>query len=80
MTKPVPPLYVGGGPVNFKRIARLKAGWIAITPLPELLAGPLEELRAVAGSDVPVTRRTSGARNRRRKPLPVTRIWAGSEF
>ncbi|QUR66775.1 LLM class F420-dependent oxidoreductase [Mycobacterium spongiae] len=54
MTTPYPPLYVGGGPASFRRIARLKAGWIAISPSPELLAGPLEELRAIAG-DVPVT-------------------------
>ena len=55
MTKPHPPVYVGGGPASFKRIAALNAGWIAITPSPELLAGPLEELRALAGPDVPVT-------------------------
>ncbi|WP_156298412.1 LLM class F420-dependent oxidoreductase [Mycobacterium paragordonae] len=55
-TKPYPPLYVGGGgPASFKRIARFNAGWIALSPSPELLAGPLEELRAVAGPDVPVT-------------------------
>jgi alkanesulfonate monooxygenase SsuD/methylene tetrahydromethanopterin reductase-like flavin-dependent oxidoreductase (luciferase family) len=45
---------VGGGPASFKRIARLNAGWIVISPSPELLAAPFE-LRAVAGSDVPVT-------------------------
>jgi alkanesulfonate monooxygenase SsuD/methylene tetrahydromethanopterin reductase-like flavin-dependent oxidoreductase (luciferase family) len=55
VTKPFPPLYVGGGPPSFKRIARLGAGWIAITPLPELLAIALEELRGIAGDDVPVT-------------------------
>jgi len=56
VTKPHPPLYVGGGgPASFKRIARFNAGWIALSPSPELLAGPLEELRAVAGNDVPVT-------------------------
>jgi probable F420-dependent oxidoreductase len=55
ITKPYPPLYVGGGPSSFNRIARLNAGWIAISPSPELLSGPLEELRAIAGSDVPVT-------------------------
>lgn len=55
VTKPYAPLYVGGGPANFKRIARLNAGWIAISPSPGLLSGPLEELRAIAGSDVPVT-------------------------
>ena len=55
VTKPYPPVYVGGGPASFKRIARLKAGWIALSPSPELLSGPLGELRAIAGSDVPVT-------------------------
>jgi alkanesulfonate monooxygenase SsuD/methylene tetrahydromethanopterin reductase-like flavin-dependent oxidoreductase (luciferase family) len=56
VTKPHPPLYVGGGgPACFKRIARFNAGWIALSPSPELLAGPLEELRAIAGRDVPVT-------------------------
>jgi probable F420-dependent oxidoreductase len=54
-TKPYPPLYVGGGAASFKRIARLGAGWIAISPSPELLSGPLEELRGIAGPDVPVT-------------------------
>lgn len=54
-TKPYPPLYVGGGPASFKRIARLNAGWIAISPTPELLAAVLPELRTVAGNDVPVT-------------------------
>jgi probable F420-dependent oxidoreductase len=55
LTKPYPPVYVGGGPASFKRIARLNAGWIAITPSPELLSRPLKELRAIAGDEVPVT-------------------------
>jgi probable F420-dependent oxidoreductase len=55
VTKPFPPLYVGGGSTTFKRIARLGAGWIAIAPSPKLLSGSLEELRAIAGDDVPVT-------------------------
>ncbi|OSC43343.1 LLM class F420-dependent oxidoreductase [Mycobacterium decipiens] len=55
VTKPYPPLYVGGGPANFTRISQLEAGWIAITSSPELLSGPLERLRAVAGRNVPVT-------------------------
>jgi probable F420-dependent oxidoreductase len=54
LTKPYPPLYIGGGPASFKRIARLKAGWIAMAPSPDVLSGQLEELRAVAGHDVPV--------------------------
>lgn len=54
LTKPYPPLYLGGGPANFKRIAQLKAGWISLTPSADLLSGPLGELRALADHDVPV--------------------------
>jgi probable F420-dependent oxidoreductase len=52
--KPYPPLYLGGGPASFKRIARLNAGWLAMTPSAEVLAGQLEQLRAAADHDVPV--------------------------
>jgi probable F420-dependent oxidoreductase len=52
--KPYPPLYLGGGPAGFKRIARLNAGWLSMMPSAEALAGPLEQLRGVAGQDVPV--------------------------
>jgi probable F420-dependent oxidoreductase len=54
VTKPYPPLYLGGGPASFRRIARLHAGWISMTPSADVLSGQLEELRAVAGHDVPV--------------------------
>jgi probable F420-dependent oxidoreductase len=54
VTKPYPPLYLGGGPASFKRIARLNAGWISMTPSADVLSGQLEELRAVADHDVPV--------------------------
>ncbi|OBI87490.1 LLM class F420-dependent oxidoreductase [Mycobacterium sp. 1245805.9] len=54
LTKPYPPLYLGGGPASFKRIARLNAGWLAMSPSAEALSGQLEELRAVADHDVPV--------------------------
>jgi probable F420-dependent oxidoreductase len=54
ITKPYPPLYLGGGPASFKRIARLNAGWLAMSPSADALAGQLEELRAVADHDVPV--------------------------
>ena len=54
MTKPYPPLYLGGGPASYKRIARLNAGWLSMTPSADVLSGQLEELRAVAGHDVPV--------------------------
>jgi probable F420-dependent oxidoreductase len=52
--KPYPPLYLGGGPAGFKRIARLHAGWLSMTPSAEALSPQLEQLRAVAGQDVPV--------------------------
>jgi probable F420-dependent oxidoreductase len=54
ITKPYPPLYLGGGPASFKRIARLNAGWLAMTPSADALSSLLEELRATAGHDVPV--------------------------
>jgi probable F420-dependent oxidoreductase len=53
-TKPYPPLYLGGGAASFKRVARLKAGWISMSPSAKVLSGQLDELRAVAGHDVPV--------------------------
>jgi probable F420-dependent oxidoreductase len=53
-TKPYPPLYIGGGPAIYPRIARLKAGWLSMTPSSKVLSGQLEELHAVAGDDVPV--------------------------
>jgi probable F420-dependent oxidoreductase len=55
VTKPYPPLYLGGGPATFQRIARLDARWMAVSPSPEMLVAPLAELRDNAGSDVPVT-------------------------
>ena len=54
VTKPYPPLYLGGGPARFRRIARLHAGWLSMTPSADVLAGQLKELRDVAGPDVPV--------------------------
>ena len=52
--KPYPPLYLGGGPAGFKRIARLNAGWLSMTGSAEDLSPQLEQLRDVAGRDVPV--------------------------
>ncbi len=54
VTKPYPPLYLGGGPASFPRIARLKAGWLSMTPSSNVLSDQLEELHSVAGEDVPV--------------------------
>ncbi|WP_055403762.1 MULTISPECIES: LLM class F420-dependent oxidoreductase [unclassified Mycobacterium] len=56
-----PPLYFGGGPAGFKRIARLHAGWLSMTPSAEALAPQLERLRDAAGSDVPVISLHAGA-------------------
>jgi alkanesulfonate monooxygenase SsuD/methylene tetrahydromethanopterin reductase-like flavin-dependent oxidoreductase (luciferase family) len=53
-TQPYPPLYIGGGSANYQRIARLGAGWLSMSPSADALAGQLQELRAVAGHDVPV--------------------------
>lgn len=60
-TQPYPPLYVGGGSANYQRIARLGAGWLSMSPSADALAGQLEELRAVAGHDVPVINVHMGA-------------------
>ncbi len=54
LTKPYSPLYLGGGPASFKRIARLEAGWISMSPSADALSGQLKELRGLAGHDVPV--------------------------
>lgn len=54
VTAPYPPLYLGGGPASFPRIARLHAGWLSMTPSAKVLSGQLDELRAVADHDVPV--------------------------
>lgn len=54
VTRPYPPLYLGGGPANFRRIAGLNAGWLSMSQSADALSGQLSELRAVAGRDVPV--------------------------
>lgn len=61
VTKPYPPLYVGGGPASFRRIARLDAGWIPISPSPQCLAGQLDDLRTLAGRELPVITIHAGA-------------------
>ncbi len=59
--QPYPPLYFGGGPAGFKRIARLHAGWLSMTPSAKALAPQLEQLRDVAGPDVAVISFHGGA-------------------
>ena len=54
LTPPYPPLYLGGGPASFNRIARLGAGWLSMSPSADALSGQLDELRTVAARDVPV--------------------------
>jgi len=54
LTKPHPPVYLGGGRASFARMARLNAGWLSMNPSADALSGPLQELRDVAGHDVPV--------------------------
>lgn len=52
---PYPPLYFGGGPAAFPRIARFGAGWYAVSTSSEDLAESVMQLRAVTGTDTPVT-------------------------
>lgn len=59
--KPYPPMYFGGGPAGFKRIARLHAGWLSMTPSAEVLAPQLAQLRDLGGPDVPVISFHGGA-------------------
>lgn len=54
VTRPYPPLYLGGGPASFGRIARLNAGWLSMSQSADALSGQLQKLRAVASHDVPV--------------------------
>ena len=53
VTKPYPPLYLGGGPAGFRRIARLNAGWLSMTPSAEALA---DQLRSCVTSPGPTCR------------------------
>jgi len=54
VSKPHTPVYIGGGPANFTRIAELGAGWLSPSPSADALAGDLAKLRDLAGPDVPV--------------------------
>lgn len=53
--RPHPPLYFGGGPAAFPRIARFGGGWYAISPSSDELAVSAAELRAVTGTDGRIT-------------------------
>ena len=53
--KPHPPIYVGGGKRAFGRIAELGDAWLPNRMSPGKLKPMLDELREVAGRDVPVT-------------------------
>jgi probable F420-dependent oxidoreductase len=53
--RPHPPLYFGGGPATFPRIARFGAGWFAISTSTEDIAASMVQLRSVTGTANPVT-------------------------
>jgi probable F420-dependent oxidoreductase len=53
--RPHPPIFVGGGPGAFSRVAELGDAWLANSLPPEALGPQIEEMRAVAGREVPVT-------------------------
>jgi probable F420-dependent oxidoreductase len=53
--RPHPPLYFGGGPAAFPRIARFGAGWYAVSPSSDELTASVAQLRAVTGTDTAVT-------------------------
>ena len=53
--RPHPPLYFGGGPAAFPRIARFGGGWYAVSPSSVELAASAAQLRAVTGTDSRIT-------------------------
>lgn len=53
--RPHTPLYFGGGPAAFPRIARFGGGWYAVSPSSDELSASMAQLRAVTGTDTPVT-------------------------
>jgi probable F420-dependent oxidoreductase len=53
--EPYPPIYVGGGRGAFQRVAELGDAWLANSLPPDVLAPQIDEMRAVAGRNVPVT-------------------------
>ncbi len=54
VSKPHTPVYIGGGPANFTRIAELGAGWLSLSSSADALTGDLAKLRDLAGPEVPV--------------------------
>jgi probable F420-dependent oxidoreductase len=52
---PHPPVYVGGGRGAFPRVAEFGDAWLANGVPPEALAPLIQEVRAAAGREVPVT-------------------------
>ena len=54
--RPHPPIYVGGAsPATHRRIVEYGDGWLANPAPPAVMATQVEELRADAGEEVPVT-------------------------
>jgi probable F420-dependent oxidoreductase len=53
--QPHPPIYVGGGRGAFPRVAEFGDAWLANSLPPEALGPQIEEMRAAAGRQVPVT-------------------------
>lgn len=53
--RPHPPIYVGGGRGAFPRVAEFGDAWLANSVPPQELGPQIEELRAMAGREVPVT-------------------------
>jgi probable F420-dependent oxidoreductase len=53
--QPHPPIYVGGGKGAFPRVAELGDAWLANSLPPEKLAPMIQDLRELAGRQVPVT-------------------------
>ncbi|MDT5154953.1 MAG: hypothetical protein QOI01_6686 [Mycobacterium sp.] len=52
---PHPPLYIGGGPASFPRIARFAASWFALSVTSLGMSAAVDKLRAVTGMRTAVT-------------------------
>jgi probable F420-dependent oxidoreductase len=53
--EPHPPIYVGGGPGAFPRIARFGDAWLANRVAPGEMGAQIAQMRETAGREVPVT-------------------------